>query len=581
MAETGFPIASAAQVRAMARKLMGRHRSGLLKVTLLFGLAAAAGLTSPWLLGRMVNAVVEGTTFAELTGLAIMMLIFLLMQTVLVWFANMTAMVLGEKVLAQLREDFIAAVTKLPLSTVESAGTGDLVTRTTTDIDAVSNAVRYAVPQIVVTTATTVATVVAAILVSPLLSLALLVGVPLLVTVTRWYLHRSPSAYREVRQSYSGLNSALTETVEGARTVDALHIGWRRRMVLDAAIHRAYTTRRTTLRLQTILYPATGFAFSLPVLATLLWGGWLAQRDLVTAGAVATMTLYAVQAFRPVEELIRWLDELQTGAVALGRIIGVEHVPPDRKPSSVEPTSDDIALADVTYAYFPGRDVLHGVSLDLRRGERLAMVGPSGSGKSTIGRLIAGVYAPASGAATVGGVPLVDRPLEKLRSEVGLITQEHHVFVGSIADNVRLGKADATRNEIEAALTVVGALDWARGSPDGLDTRVGSGGHRLTPAQEQELALARLILADPHTLVLDEATSLLDPRAARAAERSLGSVLQGRTVVAIAHRLHTALDADRIAVVEDGRITELGSHQDLLHQNGPYAALWRSWRDQG
>lgn len=171
--------------------------------------------------------------------------------------------------------------------------------------------------------------------------------------------------------------------------------------------------------------------------------------------------------------------------------------------------------------------MLHGVSLDLRRGERLAMVGPSGSGKSTIGRLIAGVYAPASGAATVGGVPLVDRPLEKLRSEVGLITQEHHVFVGSIADNVRLGKADATRNEIEAALTVVGALDWARGSPEGLNTRVGSGGHRLTRAQEQELALARLILADPHTLVLDDATSLLDPRAARAAERSLGSVLQG------------------------------------------------------
>jgi ABC-type multidrug transport system fused ATPase/permease subunit len=232
------------------------------------------------------------------------------------------------------------------------------------------------------------------------------------------------------------------------------------------------------------------------------------------------------------------------------------------------------------YAYRPGHDVLHGVDLRLRRGERLAMVGPSGAGKSTLGRLIAGIHPPTGGSVTVGGVPLVDRPLNALRREVALVTQEHHVFVGSLADNIRLGKADATVAEIEDALADVGALDWARALPDGLDTEVGSGAYELTPAQAQEVALARLVLADPHTLVLDEATSLIDPQAARDLERSLSAVLEGRTVVAIAHRLHTAHDADRVAVVEDGNITELGSHDELLALGGSYASLWRSWRTE-
>ena len=235
----------------------------------------------------------------------------------------------------------------------------------------------------------------------------------------------------------------------------------------------------------------------------------------------------------------------------------------------------------VRYAYREGQDVLHGVSLDLRPGERLAIVGPSGAGKSTLGRLMAGVDGPRTGRITVGGVPLVDLELDALRGQVALVTQEHHVFVGTLEDNLRLPRPAATDEELLAALDAVDALTWARALPDGLATRVGSGGHALTEAQAQQVALARLVLADPHTLVLDEATSLLDPRAARHLERSLGAVLTGRTVVAIAHRLHTAHDADRVAVVDAGRVHELGSHDELLAADGSYAALWRSWRDEG
>ena len=229
------------------------------------------------------------------------------------------------------------------------------------------------------------------------------------------------------------------------------------------------------------------------------------------------------------------------------------------------------------YAYVDERDVLHGIDLDLEPGERVAIVGPSGAGKSTLGRLLAGIHPPRRGRVDIGGVRLVDLPLETLRQEVALVTQEQHLFVGTLAENLRLARPDASDDDLRDALKAVDALEWADALPDELETVLGAGGHRLTPAQAQQIALARLVLADPHTLVLDEATSLLDPSAARHLERSLASVLRGRTVVAIAHRLHTAHDADRVAVVEEGRLQELGTHDELVRNGSSYAALWHSW----
>jgi ABC-type multidrug transport system fused ATPase/permease subunit len=227
----------------------------------------------------------------------------------------------------------------------------------------------------------------------------------------------------------------------------------------------------------------------------------------------------------------------------------------------------------------PGRDVLHGVDLSVGVGERVAMVGPSGAGKSTLGRLLAGIHPPRTGAVTVGGVGLTELPLATLRGHVALVTQEHHVFVGTLRDNLALAVDEPVPDErLLEALEAVDARDWVDSLPQGLDTVVGSGAGSVSAAHAQQIALARLVLADPHTLVLDEATSLMDPRAARHLERSMAAVLEGRTVIAIAHRLFSAHDADRVAVVEDGRITELGSHDELVARGGSYAALWSSWQ---
>ena len=312
--------------------------------------------------------------------------------------------------------------------------------------------------------------------------------------------------------------------------------------------------------------------YAIPLVATLLIGGWFAVRGWVTLGQITAATLYVAQLIDPLDRLLSWLDELQVGGASLARLLGVSKVPDDRLASGATAADERIEARDVRYSYVDGRDVLHGIDLRLRPGERLAVVGPSGAGKSTLGRLLAGVHPPRTGTVTVGGVSLVDLPLDELRGHVALVTQENHVFVGTLRENVALGRPDATGDEVLAALR---AVDWA-GDVD-LDTPVGTGARALTPAQAQQVALARLVLADPHTLVLDEATSLLDPRAARHLERSLAAVLRGRTVVAIAHRLFSAHDADRVAVVEDGRITELGSHAELVGAGGAYADLWRSW----
>ena len=575
---TTLPVADTRAVRRYAVAIARKHPRLLWSAVALHVLAALAALAAPRLLGDLVQAVETGTTVGHVDRIMLTLAGFLVVQTVLTRYARYLSQVLGEQVLAALREDFVGNALALPVGVVESAGSGDLLTRTSRDVDQLGWSVRMALPEWVIAVITAILTFVAAISVGWWVAVPCLLGVPPLVIGLRWYLARAKDGYLRESASYSAINATLTETVEGARTVEALGLGEERITAVDDDIANSYAAERYTLYLRTVFFPSMELSYLIPTVATLLLGGYLYTQGQVSLGDVTAAVLYVQMMIDPVDRIVAILDELQMGAASLARLLGVAQVPDDREVSGARPVGEKLDAEDVRFSYVDGRDVLHGVDLSVEVGERIAMVGPSGAGKSTLGRLLAGIHPPRTGSVTVGGVGLVELPLDDLRGHVALVTQEHHVFVGTLRENLALAAPPGSgEDDIRGALAAVDALDWADALPEGLDTVVGSGGRAVTAAQAQQIALARLVLADPHTLVLDEATSLIDPRAARHLERSLAAVLHGRTVIAIAHRLFSAHDADRVAVVEDGVISEFGSHDELVAAGGSYAALWDSW----
>ncbi len=580
--KSGFPVASSAQAVGFLGELLHGRRRVLLGLAIAMNLAAAgAGLVAPFLLGRLVDRVTGGqlersgltTTVAVIAGVIVA-------QALLTFAARRSSAVLGYDLLAAAREEVVRIVLRLPLGHVEASGSGDLLTRITSDVGKMAVAARWAFPNLIVSVVLIGATLVAMVVNSWQLTLPMLGTALVMWLGGRYYLSRATAGYIMESRSYSIINSTTTETVEGARTVEALGLGDLRNAQIDEDTELSGQAERYTMTLRNFLFSMVDSSFQLPLVGVVLLGVWGHAEGWATIGQITTAALYISQLQGPLDRVIAVLDHLQLGIVSTARLIGVAQLDDDRTPGEAVPAGVKLTGTDLRFGYRPETDVLHGVDVDLRPGERLAIVGPSGSGKSTLGRLVAGINRPRTGRVTVGDVDVMDLPLDRLRTEVALVTQEHHVFVGTVRDNVVLAReTTASDEEVERALRAVDAWDWVSRLPGGLDAELGHGKTSLSPGQAQQVALARLIIADPHTLVLDEATSLIDPASARHLEGSLAALLEGRAVVAIAHRLHTAHDADRIAVVDSGRIVEIGSHQELLELDGQYADLWRTWRD--
>ncbi|MFJ4714413.1 ABC transporter ATP-binding protein [Streptomyces sp. NPDC088785] len=571
-----LPVAGPAAVRRAALGLIRADRGAFGGLVLLNCLAAGAGTAGPYLLGRIIDDVRAGTTVAHVDRVALAILCCAVAQLLCARWARLVGHRFGERAAARIRDRFVERALGLPASVVDRVGPGDLTNRGTEDIATVATTLRDAGPEVSVSLAQALFLTGAVWVVAPSLgavALLALAGVPVAV---RWYLRRARTAYLAQGEADSHRAEVFAATAAGARTVEAFGLRDRRVAASERSLAHSHRTRTHTLYLRSVLLPSVDFSYVLPVVAVLLVGGTLHTHGVLSLGAVVTCALYLRQLSAPLEAILLWVEQLQSSGASFARVEGVGGAAAAPVPDTVEPRGEAVELRGVRYAYEGGREVVRGVDLTVRPGERLALVGPSGAGKTTLSKLLAGIDAPHAGSVTVGGAPVTALGPEQLRRHIALVTQEHHVFLGSVRDNLRLAAPDADDARLSAALTAVGA-HWADTLPQGLDTELGAAGLRLDGPRAQQLALARVVLADPHTVVLDEATALLDPAAARHTERALAAVLRGRTVIAVAHRLHTAHDADRVAVMEDGRLTEIGPHDELVASGGAYAALWRSW----
>ena len=432
-------------------------------------------------------------------------------------------------------------------------------------------------------------TVVAALFVGLWVAGPLLIGVPGVVIGARWYLRRAGAGYLRENASYSRMNASLTETVEGARTVEALGLADARIARIDDDIAESYAAERYTLMLRTRFFPSVEVtSYLLPSVATLLLGGWLYGQGQVSLGEVTAATLYVQMLIDPVDRLVAILDELQVGAASLARLLGVGEVPDDRITTDRTPEGDELVARDVRFSYVEGRDVLHGVDLTLAVGERLAMVGPSGAGKSTLGRLLAGIHPPRTGSVEVGGVGLTELPLAQLRGRVALVTQEHHVFVGTVRENLALAvdrdvllpRDDAADLDARlfAALAAVDADAWVCALPRGPGHR-----RRLRRARARARPgpAARVGAAGAGRPA--HAGSRRGDLAHRPASGSPPGAVAGRGARGPHRRGHRppAVLRPRRRPGRGGRgrgRQRAGSHDELVSRGGSYARLWESWQ---
>ncbi|MFJ6708470.1 MULTISPECIES: ABC transporter ATP-binding protein [unclassified Streptomyces] len=574
MTPNQLPVAGRTAVRRALVRLVLADRGAFAAALLLNALAAGAGLAGPWLVGRIVDAVRAGRGVGAVDRLALWILLCALVQLLLARSARYLGHRFGERTLARVREEFVDRALALPASVVERAGTGDLTARGTSDVGTVGTTLRDAGPELLVCSVQALFVMAAVFALDPVLGACGVLGLAPVWLALRWYLRRARDGYLTEGATTSGVAEIVTATVAGARTVEAFRLQEQRITAGRQALEANRKARFHTLYLRTVFFPAVEVSYSVPVAGVLLLGGLLHSG----VGVVVSAALYLRQFTEPLDQILMRVEQLQSSGASFARVEGLAQAPRTApEGGSAVPAGDRIDVRGVRFAYERGGEVLRGVDLTVRPGERLAVVGPSGAGKTTLSRLLAGVDAPGSGTVTVGGVPIAGLEPEVLRRQVVLVTQEHHVFLGTVRDNLLIAEPAAGDADLWSALAAVGADGWVRGLPGGLDAVLGAGGRATDGSQAQQLALARVVLADPHTLILDEATALLDPATARHAERALAAVLAGRTVIAIAHRLHTAHDADRVAVMEGGRLTELGTHEELVAAGGAYAALWATW----
>ncbi|MFE0426976.1 ABC transporter ATP-binding protein, partial [Streptomyces sp. NPDC058953] len=430
---SALPVASGGAVRRAALRLIRAERRAFTATLMINVLAAAAGLAAPWLVGRIVDEVRDGAGTGTVDRLALAIVGFAAAQLLLVRWARLIGHRFGERAVARVREEYAERALAAPASVVERAGTGDLTTRGTTDVATVGIGLRDALPDVLVNGVQALFLIGAVFALGPLLGavgLLSLIGVWL---VTHWYLRRAKSAYHDEGTANSVLAEELAATAGGSRTVEALGLQQVRIDAAETAVRGCVRTRLRTLYLRSVLFPGVDISYLLPVAAVVLLGTVLVDRGTVTLGAVVAAALYLRQLAQPLDAVLMRLEQLQSAGAAFARVEGLGLLPrTDQGPPAPEPDGDRIEIRGAHFAYDGGDDVVRGVDLTVRPGEQLAVVGPSGAGKTTLGRLLAGLDTPRAGSVTVGGVPVAALDPARLRRHIALVTQEHHIVLGTV-----------------------------------------------------------------------------------------------------------------------------------------------------